>query len=56
MSTDNHIPYRILGAQQDNTSVRIFHRSLDGQIDRNDWEPTAGFESGTIVSDPKIRI
>ncbi|MFZ1610643.1 MAG: hypothetical protein WAT52_06215 [Chitinophagales bacterium] len=53
VSTDNHIPYRILGAQQDNTSVRIFHRSLDGQIDRNDWEPTAGFESGTIVSDPK---
>lgn len=52
VSTDNEVPYRILGAQQDNSSVRIFHRSTDGQIDGNDWEPTAGFESGYIVADP----
>ncbi len=52
VSTDNHVPYRILGAQQDNTSIRIFHRSKSGQIDRDDWEPTAGFESGYIVADP----
>lgn len=53
VSADNDVPYHILGAQQDNTSLRILHRSRDGQIDRNDWEPTAGFESGTIVADPK---
>ncbi|MBC8048083.1 MAG: glycosyl hydrolase [Fimbriimonadaceae bacterium] len=53
VSTDNAVPYRILGAQQDNSSVRIRHRSLDGEIDGNDWEPTAGFESGHIVADPK---
>ncbi len=52
VSTDNHVPYRILGAQQDNTSIRIAHRSKSGQIDRDDWEPTAGFESGFIVADP----
>lgn len=52
VSTDNDVPYRILGAQQDNSSVRIKHRSEDGQIDANDWEPTAGFESGHIVADP----
>lgn len=52
VSTDNAVPYRILGAQQDNSSLRIAHRSTDGQIDRNDWEPTAGFESGYIVADP----
>ncbi len=52
VSTDNDVPYRILGAQQDNSSVRINHRSTGGQIDGNDWEPTAGFESGYIVADP----
>ncbi len=52
VSTDNDVPYRILGAQQDNSSVRIMHRSSDGQIDQNNWEPTAGFESGYIVADP----
>ncbi len=52
VSTDNHVPYRILGAQQDNTSLRIFHRSKGGSIGRDDWEPTAGFESGYIVAHP----
>ncbi len=52
VSTDNHVPYRVLGAQQDNSSVRIMHRSLDGSIGGNDFEGTAGGESGYIVADP----
>lgn len=53
VSTDNHFPYRIYGAQQDNSSIRISHRSLNsGNITQEDWEPTAGFESGYIVADP----
>lgn len=53
VSTDNHFPYRIYGAQQDNTSLRINHRSFNsGSITDEDWEPTAGFESGYIVADP----
>ncbi|MBK7038352.1 MAG: glycosyl hydrolase [Bacteroidetes bacterium] len=52
VTTDNDVPYRLLGAQQDNSSLRIKHRSEGGQIDGNDWEPTAGFESGHIVADP----
>lgn len=52
VSTDNEVPYRIYGAQQDNSSLRIAHRSKGGQIDGSDWEPTAGFESGYIVADP----
>lgn len=52
VSTDNHFPYRILGAQQDNTTVRILSRSDDGQITQNDWQPTAGAESGYVVADP----
>jgi hypothetical protein len=53
VSTDNHFPYRIYGAQQDNSSLRINHRSFtSGSITQDDWEPTAGFESGHIVADP----
>ena len=52
VSTDNHFPYRILGAQQDNSTVRILSRSNGGQITQNDWQPTAGAESGYVVADP----
>ena len=52
VSTDNHFPYRILGAQQDNSTVRILSRSEDGQITQNDWQPTAGAESGYVVANP----
>ena len=52
VSTDNHFPYRILGAQQDNSTVRILSRSDNGQITQEDWQPTAGAESGYVVADP----
>lgn len=52
VSTDNHFPYRILGAQQDNTTVRILSRSDGGQITQDDWQTTAGAESGYVVADP----
>lgn len=50
--TDNHFPYRIYGAQQDNTTLRILHRSDAGQINEKHWEETAGGESGHIAIDP----
>lgn len=52
VSTDNHFPYRILGAQQDNSTVRILSRSDGGQITTDDWQSTAGSESGYVVADP----
>ncbi|MEO6288352.1 MAG: hypothetical protein ABIO76_00435 [Ginsengibacter sp.] len=52
VSTDNNFPYRLLGAQQDNTTVRILSRTKGSQIDQGDWTPTAGFESGYVVADP----
>jgi photosystem II stability/assembly factor-like uncharacterized protein len=52
VSTDNAFPYHILGAQQDNSSVRIKSRTTGAAITERDWEPTAGFESGFIVADP----
>ncbi|MGF2414190.1 MAG: WD40/YVTN/BNR-like repeat-containing protein, partial [Ferruginibacter sp.] len=52
VSTDNHFPYRILGAQQDNSTIRILSRSSGGQITQSDWQETAGNESGYVVADP----
>ena len=52
VSTDNYFPYRILGAQQDNSTVRISSQGRGGQITEQDWSPTAGFESGYVVADP----
>ena len=43
VSTDNHFPYRILGAQQDNSTVRILSRSDGGQITQNDWQDNSRF-------------
>ncbi|MEM8964185.1 MAG: glycosyl hydrolase [Acidobacteriota bacterium] len=52
VTTDNHVPYRIYGAQQDNSTVRILHRSFASGIDQRHWEPTAGGESGHIAPKP----
>ncbi len=50
--TDNAFPYRIYVAQQDNSTLRINHRSDDGSIGEDDWEETAGGESAHIAVDP----
>lgn len=52
VTTDNHFPYRIYGAQQDNSSVRIEHRSSGSRITESNWEPTAGGESGHLAPNP----
>lgn len=53
VSTDNAFPYRLLGAQQDNTTIRIRSRTNGIGITDKDWSPTAGFESGFVVADPR---
>lgn len=53
VTTDNHFPFRIYAAQQDNSAIRIQHRSDGGGISENDWESTAGGESAHIAVDPK---
>jgi photosystem II stability/assembly factor-like uncharacterized protein len=52
VSTDNSFPYRILGAQQDNSTVRIKSRTSGAGITEQDWQETAGSESGYVVADP----
>ncbi|MEY3420303.1 MAG: hypothetical protein RIR48_583, partial [Bacteroidota bacterium] len=50
--TDNHFPYRIYVAQQDNSTLRIAHRTTGAAITEDDWEETAGGESAHIAVDP----
>ena len=45
VSVDNHVPYRIYGAQQDNSTMRVDH--VTGA-----WNNTAGGESAHIAIDP----
>ena len=52
VTTDSSFPYKILAAQQDNSTVRINHRSDGYAITEDDWESTAGGESAHIAVDP----
>jgi photosystem II stability/assembly factor-like uncharacterized protein len=52
VTTDNHFPYRIYVAQQDNSTLRIPHRTNGRFISQRDWESTAGGESAHIAVDP----
>ena len=53
VTTDNAFPYRIYAAQQDNSTIRIAHRTSGYSIDEDDWEPTAGGESAHIAPHPE---
>ncbi len=53
VTTDNQWPYRIYGAQQDNSTVSIASRSDDGAIGERDYFPVAGCENATIAVDPR---
>ena len=52
VTTDDHFPYRIYGAQQDNSAIRIDSRSSNGYITDANWESTAGGESAHLAPDP----
>ena len=52
VTTDNSFPYKIYGAQQDNSTIRIKHRSSSSSITERDWESTAGGESAHLAPDP----
>ena len=58
VSTDNAFPYHVMGGQQDNSTVRIPSRNIDGYaIGRSVWTSTAGGESGHVVArtdDPDV--
>ncbi|MFN0087996.1 MAG: WD40/YVTN/BNR-like repeat-containing protein [Blastocatellia bacterium] len=53
VALDNDFPYRVYGAQQDNSTVRILSRTTGSGITVRDWEETAGSESGWVQPSPK---
>jgi photosystem II stability/assembly factor-like uncharacterized protein len=53
VAVDNHWPYRVYGAQQDNTTIAIASRDDEGVIGRQDWYEVGGGESGYIAPDPR---
>ena len=52
VSTDNHFPYRIYGAQQDNSSIRIPHRTGGNAVTEKDWDALSIGESAHLAPDP----
>ncbi len=52
VTTDNSFPFRIYVAQQDNSTLRVPHRTDGMMITEKDWDITAGGESGHIAVDP----
>ncbi len=53
VTTDNQFPYRLYGAQQDNSTVSITSRSDDGAIGVRDYFSVAGCENATIAVDSR---
>jgi photosystem II stability/assembly factor-like uncharacterized protein len=53
VATDNHFPYFIYGAQQDNTNLAVASFVDEGVIGPRDWYPAGGGESGFVVPDPR---
>jgi photosystem II stability/assembly factor-like uncharacterized protein len=49
VTTDDHFPYRVYGAQQDNSTVRIASRTTENGIDKSDWCSVGGGESGHVA-------
>lgn len=52
VNVDNSFPYYVLGAQQDNSTVRILSRTFGRGITPEDWTSTAGGESGYVTPHP----
>lgn len=53
VTTDSQFPYRIYGAQQDNSAISVASRSDDGGIGERDYFSVAGCENATIAVDPR---
>lgn len=46
---DNQFPYKVYGAQQDNSTIGIMSRTTESGIDRTHWHSVGGGESGYIA-------
>lgn len=53
IAADDQFPYRLYGAQQDNSTVSIPSRTTGFGIEREDWFDVGGCESGWIAPHPR---
>ncbi|HEV2366222.1 MAG TPA: hypothetical protein VGS12_18740 [Caulobacteraceae bacterium] len=53
VAADDQFPYRLYGAQQDNSNLAIATYDDNGVIGRWDWFPAGGGESGFVLPDPR---
>jgi photosystem II stability/assembly factor-like uncharacterized protein len=53
VTTDNQFPYRMYGAQQDNSAISVASRSDEGAVGERDYYNVAGCENATISVDPR---
>ena len=53
VSVDNQFPYRLYGAQQDNSTISVPSWSSGGVDPREHWYEVGGGESGHIAVDPR---
>jgi len=51
--TDNLVPYKVYGGQQDNSAIAIASRTNSGGIGWKDWYSVAGCESAYLAFDPE---
>ncbi|HET7036158.1 MAG TPA: glycosyl hydrolase, partial [Thermomicrobiaceae bacterium] len=59
VTTDDQVPYRVYGSQQDNSAISLPSRTVDGAITERDWYAPGGGESGYIAvkpDDPNIVV
>jgi photosystem II stability/assembly factor-like uncharacterized protein len=55
VTVDNGFPYRLYGAQQDNSTISVPSRSPGGITPKEHWFEVGGGESGHIAVDPRNR-
>jgi photosystem II stability/assembly factor-like uncharacterized protein len=53
VATDDRFPYRVYGAQQDNSTIAIPSRVRGSDIETTDWYAVGGCESGWVAPKPK---
>ncbi|MFM8910846.1 MAG: VPS10 domain-containing protein, partial [Gemmatimonadota bacterium] len=53
VNADDQFPYRIYGAQQDNSAISVASRGEEGGIGLRDYFSVAGCENATIAFDPR---
>ncbi|HVB65146.1 MAG TPA: glycosyl hydrolase, partial [Nitrolancea sp.] len=59
ITTDNQVPYRLYGSQQDNSAISVPNMSVTGAINFTEWMEPGGGESGYLAvkpTDPNIIV